>query len=118
MSLLNLSAPRLEKAIERYVRANSRRWTDPGPKFTVRELMDTLERRGMSERDVHSLFFKIIDALEPDQCPMTHCDLYGGAGAPMNCGDGSIPGRCTTLRDFRVRQAAKAAKAESAGAAK
>lgn len=111
MSLLDRSVPRLEKAIERYVRRDAQRWTDPGPKFTVRELMDSLLRRGMSEQNAHRVFFDLIAALEPEPCHMTHCKHYGGAGAPMNCGVGRMPGRCTILRDFRMRQDARAAKA-------
>lgn len=118
MSLLDLSMPRLEKAVAKYVKAASRRWSDPGPKFTVRELMDTLLRRGMSERDVHAMFGKITAALEPTNCYMTHCKDYGGAGAPCNCRLERVPGRCQVLKDFRQRKVEReAAKAEEGGAA-
>jgi len=113
-SLLRLSTPRLEKAVVRAVRTSI---YAEGKKFTVRELLEALIRRGMSDRDIHSLFFSIIDVLEPPSCPMSHCKYFGGAGAPMNCKQERIPGRCTILREYKQRKKDKASKnsAEEAG---
>ena len=73
-----------------------------------------LERRGMSDRDMHSLFFDVIKVLEPPSCYMTHCKHFGGSGAPMNCGAERVPGRCSILKEFKQRKAAKEkAKAET-----
>ena len=112
-TLLRLSTPRLEKAVVRAFKvlvypalsAETHR-------FTVRELRSALERRGMSDRDIHDLFFRIIDVLEPPSCPMTHCKNFGGAGAPMNCSLERVPGRCTDLKAFRQRQKEREKKAQ------
>jgi hypothetical protein len=106
-TLLRLSTPRLEKAIARAKVGN-------GTTFTVRDLRAALERRGMSDRDMHSLFFDVIKVLEPPSCYMTHCKHFGGSGAPMNCGAERVPGRCSILKEFKQRKAAKEkAKAET-----
>lgn len=109
-SLLRLSTPRLEKAIARAKVGN-------GTAFTVRDLRAALERRGMSDRDMHSLFFAVIKALEPPSCYMTHCKHFGGSGAPMNCGLERMPGRCTILKEFKQRKADKEAKSATEGKA-
>lgn len=107
-TLLRLSTPRLEKAIARAKVGN-------GTTFTVRDLRAALERRGMSDRDMHSLFFDVIKVLEPPPCYMTHCKHFGGTGTPMNCGLDRVPGRCAILKEFKQRKAAKEkAKAEAA----
>lgn len=112
MSLLDLSAPRLEKAIQRYVKESKarKRWRDEGPQFTVLELLDALLRRGMSERDVHSLFNGITAKLEPQGCEMTHCKNFGGSGAPMNCCLERMPSRCSILKEYRLRKIEREAK--------
>lgn len=110
-TLLRLSTPRLEKAVARAVKRCH--WGDSEQRFSVRELRQALERRGMSDRDIHSLFFKIIDVLEPPACPMSHCKHYGGCGAPMNCSLERVPGRCTILKEFKRRKEEKAAKEAS-----
>lgn len=108
-TLLRLSTPRLEKAVERSGMKDG--------SISIRELRRTLERRGMSDRDIHSLFFNIIDVLEPPACPMSHCKHYGGSGAPMNCSLERVPGRCSILKEYKQRKAAKAAKAAETAAA-
>lgn len=113
-TLLRLSTPRLEKAVARSVKRDP--WSGDEQRFSVRELRQALERRGMSDRDIHSLFFNIIGVLEPPACPMSHCKNYGGCGAPMNCSLERIPGRCTILKEFKQRQDAKAEKKAKATA--
>lgn len=95
-TLLRLSTPRLEKAIERHGIKDGR--------ISVYDLRKILTKRGMSDRDMHGLFFKLIDVLEPPSCPMTHCKYFGGVGAPMNCSQELVPGKCKLLRDFNQRQ--------------
>lgn len=107
-TLLRLSTPRLEKAVARAVKHDP--WSSDDQRFSVRELRQALERRGMSDRDIHRLFFNIIGVLEPLACPMSHCKHYGGSGAPMNCSLERTPSRCTILKEFKQRQAAKAEK--------
>lgn len=107
-TLLRLSTPRLEKAVERAVKAHP---LSTEQKFTVRELRDALERRGMSDRDIHSLFFKLINTLEPPPCWMSHCKSFGGSGSPMNCSLERTPGRCSINKEYKQRKADKAAKA-------
>ena len=114
-TLLRLSTPRLEKAVARAVKRDP--WSGDEQRFSVRELRQALERRGMSDRDIHSLFFNIISVLEPPACPMSHCKHYGGCGAPMNCSLERVPGRCTILKEFKQRQASKAEKKAKAAAA-
>lgn len=114
-TLLRLSTPRLEKAVARSIKRDP--WGSNEQRFSVRELRQALERRGMSDRDIHSLFFNIIGVLEPPACPMSHCKNYGGCGAPMNCSLERVPGRCTILKEFKQRQAAKAEKKAQAAAA-
>ncbi|GEM_PF-2752557 len=111
-TLLRLSTPRLEKAVARAVKRNP--WDDNEHLFSVRDLRAALERRGMSDRDIHSLFFNIIGALEPPSCPMSHCKNHGGSGAPMNCRLERVPGRCTILKEYKQRQVDKAAVKEAA----
>lgn len=113
-TLLRLSTPRLEKAVARAVKRDH--WSSDEQRFSVRELRQALERRGMSDRDIHSLFFNIIGVLEPPSCPMSHCKHYGGCGAPMNCSLERVPGRCTILKEFKQRHAAKAEKKAQAAA--
>lgn len=108
-TLLQLSTPRLEKAVARTVKRFHR--SSDEQRFSVRDLREALERRGMPDRDIHGLFFKIINALEPPSCPMSHCKHYGGCGAPMNCGLERVPGRCSILKEYKQRKAGKAAKA-------
>lgn len=105
-TLLRLSTPRLEKAVARAGMTDG--------SISIRELRRVLERRGMSEQKMHSLFFTIINVLEPPSCFMTHCKHYGGSGYPMNCGLEKTPGRCKILKDFRDRKADKVKKAEAA----
>lgn len=105
-TLLRLSAPRLRKALERNKLTDGR--------ISVSELRSTLTRRGMSDRDMHTLFSQIIGVLEPAPCHMSHCKNFGGAGAPMNCRLERTPGRCSILKDFKERKAAKAAATEVA----
>lgn len=100
--LLRLSTPRLEKAVARSGMKDG--------SISIIDLRRTLERRGMSDRDIHSLFFTLIDALEPPCCYMTHCKHFGGAGAPMNCGLERVPGRCSILKQYKQRVAEKAEK--------
>lgn len=111
-SLLRLSTPRLEKAVDRAVKRDQ--FCSNEQRFSVLELRKALERRGMSDRDIHNLFFKIIDALEPPSCPMSHCKTFGGVGAPMNCALERVPGRCSILKEYKQRKADKAAKAAAA----
>lgn len=113
-TLLRLSTPRLEKAVARAVKRDP--WSNDEQRFSVRELREALERRGMSDRDIHSLFWKMIAAFEPPACPMTHCKHYGCSSAPMNCSLERVPGRCTILKEFKQRQAAKAEKKAKAAA--
>lgn len=106
-TLLRLSTPRLEKAVARSVKV--RPHDRSGEKeFTVRELREALERRGMSDRDIHSLFHTIIAVLEPPSCVMQHCKHFGGSGSPMNCALERVPGRCSILKQFKQRKAEKA----------
>ncbi|MGQ0710881.1 MAG: hypothetical protein ACT4NV_14180 [Rhodoferax sp.] len=114
-TLLRLSTPRLEKAVARAVKHDP--WNSDEQRFSVRELRQDLERRGMSDRDIHGLFFQIIAVLEPPSCYMTHCANFGGSGAPMNCALERVPGRCSILKEFKQRQAAKAEKRKAKKAA-
>lgn len=109
-TLLRLSTPRLEKAIERSGLKDGR--------LSIRDLRRTLEKRGMSDRDIHSVFFTLIDAMEPPSCHMTHCENFGGVGAPMNCRLERVPGRCSSLKKFNERKADRAKKAENHDEAK
>jgi len=108
-TLLRLSTPRLEKAIKRNVRV-VRHNVNNEVVFSVWELREALTRRGMSDRNMHHLFFRIIGALEPPGCHMAHCQFFGGAGAPMNCAAEKIPGRCSIYRKYKQRKAARDAK--------
>lgn len=102
-SLLRLSVPRLEKAVDKVVKIDI--WASGDVRrFSVNELREALERRGMSERDIHSLFSKIISVFEPPSCYMSHCKHFGGGGAPMNCSLERTPGRCAILKEFKLRK--------------
>jgi hypothetical protein len=100
--LLRLSTPRLEKAVDRSVkvRIHDNRET----RFTVRELREALERRGMSDQKIHSLFFEVINTLEPPSCYMSHCKHFGGSGASMNCRLERVPGRCSIYKEYKLRK--------------
>lgn len=113
-TLLRLSTPRLEKAVKRAVKARPWGRDDDEPSFTVRELREALERRGMSDREIHSLFFNIIGALEPPGCTMSHCKAFGGAGAPMNCSLDRVPGRCSIHKEYKQRKATREAERQEA----
>jgi len=104
-TLLRLSTPRLVKALERNGIKDGQ--------ISVYDLRKKLTKRGMSDRDMHDLFHKIIKPLEPPPCYMTHCKDYGGGGAPMNCRLERIPGKCAILRDFNVRKKERAEKAKA-----
>lgn len=104
-TLLRLSTPRLEKAVKRTMKVRPWGRNDDEPNFTVRELREALERRGMSDREIHSLFWKMIAAFEPPACPMSHCKHYGCSSAPMNCGLERVPGRCLILKEYKQRKA-------------
>lgn len=105
-TLLRLSTPRLIKALERNGIKDGQ--------ISVYDLRKKLTQRGMSDRDMHSLFHMIIGPLEPPPCHMTHCKSFGGGGAPMNCSLERIPGKCTILKDFKVRTKGRAERAEKA----
>ncbi|MDI3260302.1 MAG: hypothetical protein QJR02_11460 [Sinobacteraceae bacterium] len=106
-ALLRLSTPRLEKALVRAGVGN-------GSAFSVRELRAVLERRGMSDQEMHALFFQLIRVLEPPSCFMTHCKHFGGSGAPMNCSLERVPGRCSINREYKQRKASRAARSTAA----
>lgn len=108
-TLLRLSTQRLEKAVELCGMKDG--------SLSIRGLRSVLERRGMSYRDIHSLFFTIIYILEPPCCHMTHCEHFGGSGSPMNCGIERVPGRCSILKAYKQRKAEKEKKEVEAGAA-
>jgi hypothetical protein len=111
-TLLRLSTPRLEKALGRVLKK-----APETALFSVRDLRHALERRGMPDRDIHSLFCTMTAVLEPPNCHMTHCKHFGGSGSPMNCGLERVPGRCAILKDFNARKSARALKLSSEGAA-
>lgn len=68
-----------------------------------------LEKRGITDAKLNNLVWLLITALEPPGCPMTHCKEYGHASAPMNCGAGKQPGRCSILREYKQRKKAREA---------
>lgn len=99
------------KKLRRLEAALRRRGLDPMC-LDTRDLMRTLQRRGMPDRELNEIVGQMIRVLEPPACPMTHCKHYGHAPAPMNCGDGRIPGRCGILRAYKKRRAAREAAAK------
>lgn len=103
-TLLRLSTPRLTKAVERVGLKDGA--------ISIYDLRRALTKRGMSDRDMHSLFHQIITVLEPPSCHMSHCKNFGGGGAPMNCQLERVPGRCQILKEFKVRKAEKQKKQE------
>ena len=103
MSPLLLRTQRLKKAVDRSGMLDG--------SLSIDVLRRVLQRRGMSDRDIHSLFSTVITALEPPSCYMSHCKHFGGTGASMNCGLERVPGRCPILRQYKQRKAQKAAAA-------
>lgn len=103
--LLRLSTPRLEKAVERVGLKDG--------SISVFDLRKALTKRGMSDRDMHAMFHRIITVLEPPSCYMSHCKHFGGGGSPMNCQLERVPGRCQILKEYKIRKADREAKAEA-----
>lgn len=97
-------SPRLIKAVQ-YLRPKIRVGY-----YTVEDFWDELfillKSRGMTDSDRNNLERKIIEALEPPGCTMTHCKDYGHSSAFCNCSLGRIPGRCGANRAYlkRIRE--------------
>jgi hypothetical protein len=104
VGLLHLSAPRLKKALKRAKCGRHDECSLDGWTFSVRDLRETLQRRGMPDREIHKLFFVITHVLEPEPCRMTHCKDYGGEGCPMNCALERVPGRCQVYAKYKKRR--------------
>lgn len=87
---------RLEKAL-------SMRGFDPRS-LDIARLLRVLRSRGIADAELNPLVWRLIDALEPPPCLMSHCKHYGGQKASMACGIGRIPGRCKIYRDYLARK--------------
>ncbi len=86
---------RLKKALQS-------RGLDP-EKMSIKELLYTLEKRGMADHEMNNLVWQIIGYLEPPGCTMSHCKHSGGSSASCECGLGRIPGRCKEHREYLKR---------------
>lgn len=91
---------------ERLRKAMEFRGIDPR-KFDVGKLMDVLVRRGMTDNTLHKIVCQMLDALEPPNCWMTHCEDYGRQGDFCNCSLGRVPGRCGKYRAYMERKRAR-----------
>jgi len=113
--------PRLEKAIERYrfnVTPFGRRLGDKPRKIkTVKDLIDAIEKRATTEKQLRDLFGSIMSLLEPPSCSKSHCESYGGSFAWCGCRKGLVPGKCKENRAYlkRRREREEKAKASTAG---
>ena len=92
--------------VKRLEKAMAMRGLNP-ESFSLRGLLMVLEKRGAADKDLNPLVWNLIQFLEPPSCPMSHCEHYGCSGAPMNCSDGRVPGRCSILKAFKKRKAAR-----------
>ena len=112
--------PRLEKAIELY-----RFYTTPlgramGHKprkiKTVKDLIDAIEKRATTEKQLRDLFGSIMSLLEPPSCSKSHCEFYGGSFAWCSCRKGLVPGTCRENRAYLKRRREREEKSKSAAA--
>jgi len=71
--------------------------------MSLARLLGTLEKRGMTDREMNGLVWQLIGKLEPPGCTMSHCKNYGNSGAPCNCGLERLPGRCKEYREYLKR---------------
>jgi len=88
--------------LSRLRKALQTRGVDPD-KMSIKELLNTLERRGMTDNEMNGLAWQLIGRLEPPGCTMSHCKNYGNSSAPCNCGLERIPGRCKEYREYLKR---------------
>jgi hypothetical protein len=77
---------------------------------TVVDLIDAIENRATTEKELRSLFGAICTILEPAPCRKTHCSNYGGSFNWCNCGIGLVPGRCRDNLLYMKRQKEKKAR--------
>jgi len=88
--------------LERLKKALKNRGIDPD-NMSLTRLLGTLEKRGMTDREMNGLVWQLIGRLEPPGCTMSHCKNYGNSSAPCNCRLERIPGRCKEFREYLKR---------------
>lgn len=116
--------PRLEQAIKKYrfkgtslMRVKGQLIYAPSSRSikTVKDLIDALEKRATTEKQLRDLFGIIYHLLEPPGCQKSHCKSYGGSFAYCNCAKGEVPGKCKEHREYLKRKREREEKAKTAG---
>lgn len=82
------------------------------PIETVEDLLDAIEKRATTEKQLRKGFGWITGLLEPRSCTKSHCEHFTSY-AFCNCSAGRVPARCPDYRKYIQRWRERKEKALS-----
>lgn len=89
---------RLEAAIRYYVFPHSK-GSEPRKIVSATDLLDAMETRSTTEKELRPLFKEMSMSLEPPNCEKGHCEKHSEY-AFCGCTGGKVPGRCKEAKEY------------------